>query len=489
MIVASQAQKDTSKPAQTAAQGSRSTVRMDQDAFSLLLAMVDTGNSARDGSKEPPAQFPTVAESDDLESSNLLADNQSNAAKIADWLAQNPASLAALLSLASGQSGLGLAGNLDGFSSSAQQLAIAGGGALQAHPTEKGFDQGKLLSSIKAAGDAQSLAAALTAVIAQHAVTARVAGVGPLNPQMGSPAIGGAPATHHEVMTNLLPDVGVSRRAFSEVYASTESKVAHPASRSSFELFSFANAIGKISADDRSSLEFVDSVAGFGNEIPAKQMSLTGVDSSLASSAGVSSSDVLAFAGIERSAEILRRINSDDRLGLHNDSMTTLHNGSMSFDPVLSSNTKIVGETAMGQALSANAKNFEGTISWLASQQGGSATIDLTPPELGSLRLELKIDAAGESATLIVHAASHLAQTAIEHSLDKLYESFQSAGIALQVNVGGGGGFSQAFPQSVERSSSDGVGALNGSMDRLPGSTTLTTLKAASSSDGLSVYA
>jgi flagellar hook-length control protein FliK len=103
------------------------------------------------------------------------------------------------------------------------------------------------------------------------------------------------------------------------------------------------------------------------------------------------------------------------------------------------------------------------------------------------LRLELKIDSAGESATLIVHAASDVAQTAIEHSLDRLYESFQSAGIALQVSVGGG--FSQSLPQYVERSSSSDDGALNRSLDRRPDSLTSTTLKAASSSDGLSVYA
>jgi flagellar hook-length control protein FliK len=174
-------------------------------------------------------------------------------------------------------------------------------------------------------------------------------------------------------------------------------------------------------------------------------------------------------------------------LGLRSDSITALPSTSLSFDTVSSAGARGVGETGLGQAFSANARNLEGTISWLASQQGGSATIDLTPPELGSLRLELKIDSAGESATLIVHAASDVAQTAIEHSLDRLYESFQSAGIALQVSVGGG--FSQSLPQYVERSSSSDDGALNRSLDRRPDSLTSTTLKAASSSDGLSVYA
>ncbi|NDG83110.1 MAG: flagellar hook-length control protein FliK, partial [Betaproteobacteria bacterium] len=107
---------------------------------------------------------------------------------------------------------------------------------------------------------------------------------------------------------------------------------------------------------------------------------------------------------------------------------------------------------SLGRASFANANALEGTVSWLASQQGGSATIDLSPPELGSLRLELKIDAGGESAVLIVHAANDAAKAAIEQSLDRLYESFQSSGMSLQVSVGSGssqfaGMFSNGFEE------------------------------------------
>jgi flagellar hook-length control protein FliK len=422
----------------------------------------------------------------DLESSNQPADNSSNAAKIADWLAQNPASLAALIGLSSGQFGVGGAGNLDGYSFTAQQLAVAGGGAVQPGSTVKALDGGKFLSAINGVGDAQSLAAALTAVVAQHALTARIAGDGSPNPQKGSLASAGA-ATGQAVVADLLSGAVVPAESNPQAFASTESKAATSVSRSSFELFSFANGLVKIPVENHSSLEPDGSVAGFGSQIPAKPMSLIGLDGSLASSADASSSNVSAFAGIERSAETLRRLNSDDRLGLRSDSVTALPSTSMGFDTVSSAGARGVGETGLGQASSANARNLEGTISWLASQQGGSATIDLTPPELGSLRLELKIDSAGESATLIVHAASDVAQTAIEHSLDRLYESFQSAGIALHVSVGGG--FSQSLPQYVERFSSSDDGALNRSLDRRPDSLTSTTLKAASSSDGLSVYA
>jgi flagellar hook-length control protein FliK len=86
----------------------------------------------------------------------------------------------------------------------------------------------------------------------------------------------------------------------------------------------------------------------------------------------------------------------------------------------------------------ANARALEGSVSWLASQHGGSATIDLVPPELGSLRIELKVDAAGASATLVVHAASDAARVAVEQALDRLYEAFQGSGMSLNVSLGSG---------------------------------------------------
>jgi hypothetical protein len=86
----------------------------------------------------------------------------------------------------------------------------------------------------------------------------------------------------------------------------------------------------------------------------------------------------------------------------------------------------------------ANARALEGSVSWLASHHGGSATIDLVPPELGSLRIELKVDAAGASATLVVHAASDVARVAVEQALDRLYEAFQGSGMSLSVSVGSG---------------------------------------------------
>jgi len=87
-----------------------------------------------------------------------------------------------------------------------------------------------------------------------------------------------------------------------------------------------------------------------------------------------------------------------------------------------------------------NASALEGSVSWLASQHGGVATMDLSPPSLGSLRLELKVDASGSHATLVVHAASDAARVAVEQALDRLYEAFQSSNMSLSVSVGTGSG-------------------------------------------------
>jgi len=88
----------------------------------------------------------------------------------------------------------------------------------------------------------------------------------------------------------------------------------------------------------------------------------------------------------------------------------------------------------------ANSSALEGSVSWLASQHGGVATMDLSPPSLGSLRLELKVDASGSHATLVVHAASDAARVAVEQALDRLYEAFQSSNMSLSVSVGTGSG-------------------------------------------------
>ncbi len=98
---------------------------------------------------------------------------------------------------------------------------------------------------------------------------------------------------------------------------------------------------------------------------------------------------------------------------------------------------------------------LEPTVTWLLSRQGGGATIDLSPPDLGHLRVELKLDAAGQQATLVVHPSSEAAKASVEQSLSKLIDVFSAAGMQLSVSVGGGqSGFEFARerdPSSAER--------------------------------------
>ena len=144
-----------------------------------------------------------------------------------------------------------------------------------------------------------------------------------------------------------------------------------------------------------------------------------------------------------------------------------------------------------GRETLANAAAIEGSVSWLASQHGGSATIDLSPPELGSMRIELKVDPAGTSATLVVHAANDAARVAVEQALDRLYEAFQNSGMSLSVALGSGSSsFGGAMP-NFRSGGEDTQGALRGSSNARPNSRIEEVVGVAvvSGSDMLSLYA
>ena len=184
-------------------------------------------------------------------------------------------------------------------------------------------------------------------------------------------------------------------------------------------------------------------------------------------------------------------IASEERRHLQLQSSDALLNYSTSDGPnVINGSRQDAGVQVQGQAMVVNANALEGAVSWLSSKQGGSVSIDLSPPELGSLRLELKIDAAGESATLVVHAASDAARASIEQSLDRLYESFQASGMTLQVSVGGGSSsFARSFEGGMGFNANSFAGALRPLPHVSPESSLAATLSTARNSDALSLYA
>ena len=108
-----------------------------------------------------------------------------------------------------------------------------------------------------------------------------------------------------------------------------------------------------------------------------------------------------------------------------------------------------------------NAGAISDAVSWLASKRGGNATLDLTPPDLGQVRLELSVDARGESARLVVHAASESARASIENALSQLHASFEATGMALSVSVdtGAASGFGQSFASQQSQQQDTGASA------------------------------
>jgi hypothetical protein len=114
-----------------------------------------------------------------------------------------------------------------------------------------------------------------------------------------------------------------------------------------------------------------------------------------------------------------------------------------------------------------NESQIGSTISWLVSQKGGVVSLDLTPPDVGQLRMELRFDSLSDQATLIIQASTESAKAAIEQSLDKLRQAFGTSGLQLSVSVqtGSGGwsgqsgnsGFSQPFSQNIDALTSSQV--------------------------------
>jgi len=462
MILASQAQIEAPKAVVAPVQRVLPTVQLDSNAFDLLLAFMGAGSDLSgqvgDGSAlmdSSQGEWTDV----DLE---LIADRDQLAAKIAAMLASNPASTPALsgLALALGTESQGLAfataiqnakdpqlaAAVQGSGLQSQQLQsilaklqVSGGQAVSVDGAERGL---ALITAIQNAKDPQSAAAVLMAAVAGNAASATS-----LN-KSGS--------------SNLLVANGL------------------------YGDLSLADALAQtvLTGGSAASGSHLTSLRAPGDSLAEAQAALISNESGLASAVRKSESsaeDGPDFAD-SRSTEDAHRQRLESVDAMLSVSASDAQQGLVQLQQSMASQP-------LGKAAIANANALEGSVSWLASQRGGSATIDLTPPDLGSLRLELKIDAAGESAVLVVHAANESAKAAIEQSLDRLYESFQHAGMSLQVSIGGSStGFSSAFANEF---SADQGGASNTAQQRVEGRSNalagVTTL-ATKVQDGLSLY-
>ena len=400
MILASQSQKDPPKLVQSTAQVKTNAIQMDSSAFDLLLAFVNGDpKGSNDGAAGPSFELAPSIEVRDAEE-GLLADQAALAAKIADWFALNPASLSALAGLAIGvnaSTGSGLSEALSrsfgGPSLPSDEISglleNLGGGGLDS--AARGV---ALVSAIGQASDSQSVAAALMAAV---------------NAGLGS----GSSADKSVASSNWL------------------------SSRDPNGTASLVDALSLTSADKGVGGAFANGLSALNDG----QVSPSSANAASGASLGsrFSLDEPLLTVNQQDSNKSAARLFADEQKQRQTEQGDALlSSGSYGVTPSVEGLQQAMSAQNLGRSSVVNANALEGTVSWLASQQGGSATIDLSPPELGSLRLELKIDAGGESAVLIVHAANDAAKAAIEQSLDRLYESFQSSGMALQVSVGSG---------------------------------------------------
>ena len=476
MILASPAQKDAPKIVEPAAQATIGAVNLDSSAFGLLLAFMNPGaNALGDGSAEFAGDLDLASQSDESKP-GTLADQAALAAKFAEWLASNPASLAALRGLVSGSANTGLPEGLvtalvgGEFQSGQNQglLAKLEPGAWLGALTQPGMKSDQMQGLLAKSEPGAWLGALTQSGLKSEQLQGFLSKLA-LNTQ--APSLDGA--AQGVALVSAIEQAGDSQSMAAALMAAVSSGLGRSASTEKSTLSSnlfLANGLhSDLSLADALSKAFSEAVtngafgivgsAQIGIVGSPRDRKLTGlgfaatesVDQTLASnlwleqqSSSHNQKEPVHLAGTASTDEQRQRqLEQSDAL------LSPALPGSMSsFDGL----QQAMSAQSLGRASFANANALEGTVSWLASQQGGSATIDLSPPELGSLRLELKIDAGGESAVLIVHAANDAAKAAIEQSLDRLYESFQSSGMSLQVSVGSGsaqfaGMFSNGFEE------------------------------------------
>lgn len=433
MIQASQSQKEAPKLGQAAVQTKNTTVQVSEEDFSLLLEMMNGQSDATD------VLTSLSNAADDVSGLDLsaIADQDARSAKIADWLAANPASLAALNAMGLSREGLVafLAGEkiqeLAGMFES-QEWALAND---QRVAGSLGVD---LVGAIQRAGDGQSTAAALMAAISAD-----------LGAREDGPALN---SSNLILARGLLGGLSLAELLAQQSEASANRFSAAPLDLSQ----------AKLAATDG------DLRGSASMQLARNPLDQMGHHVATANASSTLLLEERRHTQIQQADALLAVVNAD----------------------AIARSQHSTATPQTSQITSGSTSAFEGAVSWLASQQGGVATIDLTPPELGSLRLELKIDAAGESATLVVHAATDAAKSAIEQSLDRLYESFQSSGIGLQVSVGSGSsGFAGGQANRFEVPAEPGPAFARHSNDARAGVISATTLPATSASEALSLYA
>jgi hypothetical protein len=185
----------------------------------------------------------------------------------------------------------------------------------------------------------------------------------------------------------------------------------------------------------------------FGVISPAKALAASGTPQSHASALGA---DKTPAPPLEASStETAKNLsNTKDDSAIANNAVS----GELAGSNVLGNLQPHLAATASKVQIAANDASLasgpmHAQIMNAARSGGGRIAIELTPPGQGTIRIDLRIDQAGQ-AHLIVEGASDATKARLDHGGQQLKNDFAQMGLNLSLDMRQGGSFSQAQNQS-----------------------------------------
>ena len=185
----------------------------------------------------------------------------------------------------------------------------------------------------------------------------------------------------------------------------------------------------------------------FGAMNTAKALAVSGAQQSQGSTLGA---DKAPAPPVEASsAETSKNLaNTKDESAITNDAASGALAGSNALgnlQPDLAANVSKVQIAATDASLASGPMHAQ--IMSAARSGGGRIALELTPPGQGTIRIDLRIDQAGQ-AHLIVEGASDATKARLDHGGQQLKNDFAQMGLNLSLDLRQGGSFSQAQNQS-----------------------------------------
>jgi len=185
----------------------------------------------------------------------------------------------------------------------------------------------------------------------------------------------------------------------------------------------------------------------FGAINTAKALAVSGAQQSQGSTLGA---DKAPAPPVEASsAETSKNLaNTKDESAITNDAASGALAGSNALgnlQPDLAANVSKVQIAATDASLASGPMHAQ--IMSAARSGGGRIALELTPPGQGTIRIDLRIDQAGQ-AHLIVEGASDATKARLDHGGQQLKNDFAQMGLNLSLDLRQGSSFSQAQNQS-----------------------------------------